>query len=102
VRWRGDVGHLFAATGRFGIEVEIAAFRRRDLPEDLPPLRALNPFRLWIGADPTRDWSRTLHFDVPRRFWPSPLHLLIYDLTDRKRVWDPDRVRFEVFDFDAY
>jgi GNAT superfamily N-acetyltransferase len=102
VHWRGDTGHLFAPTGRLGIEVEIAAFARRDLPEDLPPLRGVNPFRLWIGVDPTRDWSRTLHFDVPRRFWPSPLHLLIYDLTDRKRLWNPDRVRFEVFDFDAY
>ena len=102
VRWRGDTGHLYASTGRLGVEVEIGAFSRRDLPDDLAPLRAAHPFRLWIGADPTRDWSRTLHFDVPKRFWPSPLHLLIYDLTGHERVWDAERVRFEIVDFDAY
>lgn len=102
VLWRGDTGHLYAPSGHMGVQVEIGAFSRELLPEDLERLRSPNPFRLWIGTDPTRDWSGRIAFDVPRRLWPSPLHLLIYDLTDRGRVWDPARVCYQVFDFDAY
>jgi len=102
VRWRREVGHLYADAKRYGIQVEIGAFPRSRLPESLPPLRSTNPLRLWIGKDPTRDWSRSLYFDVPGRLRPSPLNLLWYDLTGRKRRHDPDKVQYQVFDFDAY
>jgi hypothetical protein len=102
VKWRGGVGHILADTGRYGIRAEIAAFRRDHLPADLPELGITNPLRLWIGKDPTRDFSGSLFFDLPMRFRPSPLNLLWYDLTGENRRHDPAKVQYEVFDFDAY
>ncbi len=102
VQYRGDYGHIFADSGRLGIKVEIGAFERSMLPSDLAPLRALNPLRLWLGKDPTRDWKGSLYFDIPERLKPSPLILLWHDLTGQQRRHDPDKVQYEVFDFDAY
>ncbi len=102
VKYRGERGHLYAPTGKFGIPVEIGSFERRLLPADLPPLKTPSPLRLWIGVDPNRDWSRSLYFSIPVRFRPSPLNLLFYDLTDKKRTLDPSRAYIDVFDFDAY
>jgi predicted N-acetyltransferase YhbS len=102
VQYRGEFGHLCAPTGKLGVFVEIGMFERRMLPEGLPTLEAPHPFRLWIGVDPSRNWWRSPYFNVPVRFRPSPLNLLFYDLTDQKRVFDPARVRYDVFDFDAY
>lgn len=102
VQWRGDTGHILADTGRMGIQAEIAAFPRELLPDDLPGARGANPLRLWLGKDPTRDFSRSLYFDIPMRFRPSPLILLWHDLTDQQRRHDGDKVQYEVFDFDAY
>ncbi len=102
VKYRGERGHLYAPTGKFGIPVEIGSFDRHLLPKDLPSLKTLNPLRLWIGVDPGRDWSRSLYFNIPVRFRPSPLNLLLYDLTDKKRTFHPGKVRYEIFDFDAY
>ena len=99
---RGDVSHLFGATGRYGIWAEIGAFERGLLPSGLAALRVPNPLRLWIGVDPSRDWSRSLYADVPMRFRPSPLNLLFLDLTGENRRFDPGRVRYDLFDFDAY
>jgi predicted N-acetyltransferase YhbS len=99
---RGEIRHLFGATGKYGIWAEIGAFHRDLLPENLEPLRAPNPLRLWIGADKSRNWSRSLYADIPLRFRPSPLNLLFLDLTGQKRQFDPRRVRYELFDFDAY
>ena len=102
VAYRRGYGRLYAPTGRFGIWVQVGAFDRSVLPEDLRNLRSPSPLRLWIGVDNGRDWSRSLYFHVPERFRPSPLNLLWYDLTGQNRTFDPSRVRFEVFDFDAY
>jgi predicted N-acetyltransferase YhbS len=99
---RGSRSHLFGATGKFGIWAEIGAFDRSLLPEGLRVLRTPNPLRLWIGADKSRDFSRSLYADIPLRFRPSPLNLLFLDLTGQKRKFDPRRVRYDLFDFDAY
>lgn len=102
VQWRGDTGHIFADVGRYGTQAEIGAFHRDQLPVDLPELRGANPLRLWLGKDPTRDFSRSLYFDIPMRFRPSPLILLWHDLTGEQRRHDGDKVQYEVFDFDAF
>ena len=102
VQWQGELGHVYANTGNYGIWAELGAFPRELLPSDLAPLRSANPLRLWIGKDATRDWSRSLYFDIPERFRPSPLNLLWHDLTGQNRRHDPDKVQYEIFDFDAY
>ncbi len=102
MKWRGDVGHLYADSGKYGIQVEIGAFARELLPNNLPELESHNPVRMWIGTDPTRDWSRSLYFDLPKRLRPSPLILLWNDLTGQGRRHVPDNVQYEIFDFDVY
>jgi hypothetical protein len=102
VEYRDDIGHIFADSGRYGIKVEIGAFHRSLLPDDLAPLRTLNPLRLWLGIDPTRNWKGSLYFDIPERLKPSPLILLWHDLTDQGRRLNPEKVQFEIFDFDAF
>jgi len=99
---RDGRGHLYAPTGRFGIWVEVGNYAKELLPRDLAPYRGPQPLRLWIGRDPSRDWSGSLYFDVPERLKPSPLNLLWYDLTGQGRTFDPARVRYDVFDFDGY
>jgi predicted N-acetyltransferase YhbS len=102
VSYRNDVGHLFAPSGKPGIMVQVGAFPRALLPEGLPRLTTPSPLRLYVAADKSRKFSRSAYIDVPMRLRPSPLNLLFYDLTDQKRRFDPNRVRYEVFDFDAY
>ena len=99
---RGDRLHLYGTTNKYGIWAEVGAFPEGDLPPDLRPLGVPNPVRLWIGVDASRDWSRSAYFEVPARFRPSPLNLLFLDLTGQGRRFDPGRVRYELFDFDAY
>lgn len=102
VKYRHGHAHLYADAGRFGIQVEVGAFPENMVPRHLEPLRALNPLRLWIGKDAGRDWSGTLYFDVPDRFKPSPLNLLFFDLTGQDRQFEPDKVQYDLFNFDAY
>lgn len=102
VEYKDGIGHLYAPAGKPGIWVQVGAFPAHLLPNHLPPLRTQSPLRLFIAADKSRDWSRSLYVDVPVRLRPSPLHLLFHDLTDQKRRFNPSRVRYDVFDFDAY
>ena len=46
--------------------------------------------------------TRDLYFDVPERLKPSPLIFLFYDLTDQGRAFDPEKVQYDLFNFDAY
>jgi predicted N-acetyltransferase YhbS len=98
---RAGVARIYAR-GPYRIPVEIGTFPAQLVPDELRPLRSASPVRLWVGADPTRNWSGSGYVDVPQRFWPSPLHLLFKDLTDRNRPFDPRAVRYEVCDYDAY
>ena len=102
VQYRNGCGCLYAATGRFGIYVEVGSFARELLPAGLPELAAPHPVRLWIGADRSRDWSRSAYVDIPLRLRPSPLNFICRDLTGKGRLLDPARVRLDVLDFDAY
>jgi hypothetical protein len=102
VRHVGGVGHVYANSGRYGIQVELGSFPSELLPDDLEPMRSANPLRMWIGKDPTRDWSRSRYFDLPERLRPSPLNLLWYDLTGENRRHDPAKVQYDLFNFDAF
>lgn len=62
----------------------------------------LNPFRMWMGWDPSRNWSGKLYFDLPDFLKPSPLNLIFLDLTEQQRVPAKEALCFNAMDFDAY
>jgi predicted N-acetyltransferase YhbS len=59
-------------------------------------------FRLHLGFDPSKDWTKSRYYNVPIRFRPSPLNFIFLDLTEQKRVLNASTIRFEALDFDAY
>jgi GNAT superfamily N-acetyltransferase len=98
---RGGEVSLHAATGRFGIWVELGSLEVAVLPAP-PPALGFRPLRLWLGLDCGRRFDRAVYGPLPARLRPSPLNLIFLDLTGRGRRLDPGRVRFQVLDFDAY
>jgi len=62
----------------------------------------LNPFRMWIGLDASRDWSGSCYVDVPEKRRPSPLNFIFYDLTEHNRSLRIKDIKFDAMDFDAY
>jgi GNAT superfamily N-acetyltransferase len=102
VKRKDGFAHLYADSGVWGIRVEVGTFPEDIVPETLEPLSASHPLRLWIGKDAARDWSGTWYFDVPERFKPSPLYLIWCELTDHDREFEPDKIQYDLFNFDAY
>jgi hypothetical protein len=97
---RGDT--LLASGAAPGVAAELV--RLDASAEDLGPMPAppRTPLRLWVGIDPRRDWSRSRYLDIPGRLRPSPLNLVYRPLGEQRAPLDPDRVRIDAIDFDAY
>lgn len=98
---------VYAPTGRFGLWVELASrpdeeYERGGALARLPALGVQNPVRLWMGLDPSRDWSGQPWLPLPEFLRPSPLNLIYRDLREPGATLDPSRVRFAAIDFDAY
>jgi hypothetical protein len=102
VESRGESGAIYAATGRMGIQAELACLPRALLPADVARFRPWNPLRLWMGVDTSRDWTGARYIDLPRRLRPVPLILMFGDLSGTGRRVDAARVRFDALDFDAF
>jgi GNAT superfamily N-acetyltransferase len=90
---------IYAPTGRCGIWAIMAELAC------VPQLGAhfyWNPLQIWIGLDAHRSWKRCIAFDLPEKLRPSPLNFIFKDLTDQKRLLDPQSVKISLLDFDAY
>jgi GNAT superfamily N-acetyltransferase len=113
--WRlsnpSKVYHLRAERSRFRVEAAterpgIKAFMG-DFERDLEPAGTrggsfgFRPVTLWIGIDPFVRWSRSLYFDIPRRFRRSPLNLIFKPLAKALEL-RREQVRFRALDFDPY
>ena len=61
-----------------------------------------NPLTLWIGLDPSCDWSNSLYVTLPERFKQSPLNFIFKDLSGYGRKLNPKKILFSLIDFDAY
>lgn len=91
-----------AATERPGIKALMGEFDREIEPggtgrDDL----GFRPLTLWMGIDPSVRWSRSLYFDIPRRFRLSPLNLIFRPLASSLSL-RREQVRFQALDFDPY
>lgn len=96
-------------TGSYGIYAEMGWFpiEARKLVNavyqvDPLPIFKLNPVNLWIGLDQRCKWGNYSYIDLPERYKPSPLNLVFKDLTNQKRLLEPNTTRISLFDFDAY
>ncbi len=56
--------------------------------------------KVFIGLDPGLHWKGCAYINVPMRLRPSPLNLILKDLTGAGRTLDPAQVRFQAIDFD--
>ncbi len=90
---------VYAATEKTGIEAVLANYK---LGKNNEVSLGFRPVKLWIGIDSSIDWSRSLYFNVPERFRPSPLNFIFKDLTGENRTLKYENVRFTALDFDAY
>jgi hypothetical protein len=61
-----------------------------------------NPIRLFIGLDRRIKWKKSLYFNLPIRFRPSPLNLIYRDISGGNIRLEAGRMRFHAIDFDAY
>ena len=67
---------------------------------NLPQRNLLRP-KIWIGVSP-KAHKFSFKIPIPKLLRPSPLNLIFKDLTGRNIEINPERVQFEVLDFDAY
>lgn len=63
--------------------------------------KAIWGFKLWIGLTPNLHTS-ALVFNFPDKLKPSPLNLIFRDLAGNIGAIDPEKVHFDLLDFDAY
>lgn len=95
------IGHsVFAATDKPGIEA-ILTQDKEQLKNNQLSL-GFRPIKLWIGVDSSIDWSKGMYFNVPNSLRPSPLNFIFKDLTNKNRILEYNKVKFDAIDFDAY
>ena len=93
---------IYSVTDKSGIEAVLMEFSNfYSLPDNNFSL-GYRPITLWMGIDSSMDWSRSRYFNLPNSLRPSPLNLIFKDLTSTNRKLEKNKVRFNVFDFDAY
>ena len=103
--WRQDMGHetiLLSATSYPGVAAILGRFPTEWIGDRLPKNPATRPFRVWIGVEPGRTWTRRLYLSVPQRWRSSPLVLSFVDFTDADRRMQMNKIRLHAIDFDLY
>jgi len=58
--------------------------------------------KMWIGVDPQISWKKGIFVNLPNKLKPAPLNLIFRDLTNPGRLLDKSKIKFNVFDFDAF
>ena len=101
MRTAGDTAEVLAEAGRPTMLASLGTIDADLAPANAPRALRWRP-RVWLGRDPRRAWTTSLYWNLPRRLRPVPLNFLFLDITGADRQLDPDRVRFEGLDFDAY
>ena len=113
LRWRLDnpslkyyinKNQIIVPTGKVGLNATIYNLDDKQRIENtlIENFKGLNILKLNVGLDHSIDWKNAFYFDVPKRFKSSPLNLIFKDLSDKEITIDPEKIKFEIIDFDGY
>jgi GNAT superfamily N-acetyltransferase len=100
---RSGVRSILGPTGWPGVRAVLRMEPAQDAVElpDLEPGRP-TPLRLWLGRNAGVAQPFAGGLAIPPRLRPSPLTLIHRSLDRSGWSPEPERIRFEAFDFDAY
>ncbi|HNO06129.1 MAG TPA: GNAT family N-acetyltransferase, partial [Flavobacteriales bacterium] len=96
----GNTRLVLSERTQFGARYVLGAARDGRFDGLAPTTNEGVRMKAWIGLDPDLDWAGSLYVNVPMRLRPSPLNLILKDLTGRGRTLDADGIRFSPLDFD--
>jgi len=94
---------VFTSAKKFGIKA-LMGFFEKDILEKCPQNknRLYKPVTLYLGLDSSINWQHGSYFNLPKQLKPSPLNLIFRDLTGNNLKLDPQNIKFQTIDFDAY
>jgi len=93
---------IYAPINKYGIFAIMSLDKFKNQYFQSNCINIFNPFKLFIGIDNMIDWKKSLYFDVPKKFRPSPLNLIFKDLSNKNIIIDKKNIKFNLIDFDAY
>lgn len=95
---------IIVPTGKIGLNAIMYAINDNQLVENtvIEKGKGLNILNLKVGLDESIDWKKSFYFDIPKRFKTSPLNLIFKDLRNSETTIDPNKIKFEIIDFDGY
>lgn len=100
--WRGRTV-IEAPSGRVGTGVLMyEGSNQWGLVDQRVGAAETGPLKVWIGTDPSIDWSRSKYLEIPRRLRPSPLNLIFKPLRRQALSLSSRGVLVRAIDFDAY
>lgn len=92
-----------APTERPGIKTLLGEFDASLCPDGIGAEGlGFRPITLWIGIDTRIRWSRSLYWEIPKRFRRSPLNLVVKPFRSSELSLRREEVRFQALDFDVY
>lgn len=95
--------YILAPTKKFGIHVIIGRFNADHYHEIKNDSNfSFNKIKIWMGVDNKINWKRSFYMNFPDKFKPSPLNLIFKDLSSNNINLDPESMKFQCIDFDAY
>jgi len=101
VNYRIKSQTIYSSTHAMGIDAIMSDFQDSVFLQNRKQ-ENVKPIKLWIGIDNSINWKKSLYFDVPNKFRPSPLNLIFKDLTHNNRKLYINNVLFSALDFDAF
>jgi GNAT superfamily N-acetyltransferase len=104
LKYYTNKNQIIVPTGKAGLNATIYNLDDHQLTGNTltENFKGLNILKLNVGLDHSIDWKKGFYFNVPKRFKSSPLNLIFKDLSDQGITIDPEKVKFEIIDFDGY
>ena len=103
IQEKRDLYYISAPTKKYGIHATIGVFNKANNNElDKKNNNFSNGINIWMGIDNEINWKKSAYMSFPDKLKPSPLNLIFKDLTNNKITLNPETIKFQSIDFDAY